>query len=105
MRHYDLVVIGAGSGNMLFTPEFAHLKSAIVEQDRFGGTCLNRGCIPSKMLVVAADAALNVEKAAALGVHATLDHVDWKAIRSRVFDRIDPLSDRAIRQHRDTGTD
>jgi mycothione reductase len=105
MRHYDVVVIGAGSGNMLFTPEFAHLKAAIVEQDRFGGTCLNRGCIPSKMLVVAADAAVSVERAARLGVHATLDHVDWKAIRARVFDRIDPLPDRALRHRRDTGVD
>ncbi|HEY6790002.1 MAG TPA: mycothione reductase [Trebonia sp.] len=105
MRHYDLVVLGAGSGNMLLTPELAHLTTAIIEQDRFGGTCLNRGCIPSKMLVVAADAARNVETAARLGVHATLDRVDWKAIRGRIFGRIDPLHDSAARYRRDAGTD
>lgn len=105
MRHYDLVILGAGSGNMLLTPELAHLKTAIVEQDRFGGTCLNRGCIPSKMFVVAADAALNVRTAARLGVHATLDSVDWKAIRSRIFDRIDPLHESAVRYRRNTGVD
>jgi mycothione reductase len=67
MPHYDLVVLGAGSGNMLFTPELAHLRAAVVESDRFGGTCLNRGCIPSKMFVVAADAALGVQTAARTG--------------------------------------
>jgi mycothione reductase len=105
MRHYDLVVLGAGSGNMLFAPELAHLKAAIVEQDRFGGTCLNRGCIPSKMFVVTADAAVNVERAARLGVHATLDHVDWKAIRDRVMGRIGPLPEKAARYRRDAGID
>src|SRR5680860_550653 len=82
---YDVIVIGAGSGNMLFTPELAGMKAAVIEPDRFGGTCLNRGCIPSKMLVVAADAALGVEEAARLGVHARLERVDWPAIRDRVF--------------------
>ena len=105
MRHYDLVIVGAGSGNMLLTPELAHLTTAIIEQDRFGGTCLNRGCIPSKMLVVAADAARNVGTAARLGVYATLDHVDWKAIRGRIFGRIDPLHESAARHRLDAGTD
>ena len=87
---YDLVVVGAGSGNMLFGPELDGLRSAVVEPDRFGGTCLNRGCIPSKMLVVAADAARAVREPARLGVHATLDRVDWPAIRDRVFGRHRP---------------
>jgi len=56
MRTYDLIVLGAGSGNMLFGPELETLRAAIIEPDRFGGTCLNRGCIPSKMLVATADA-------------------------------------------------
>src|SRR3954470_24770454 len=91
VRHYDLVVLGAGTGNTLFTDEVAHLRAAIVEPDRFGGTCLNRGCIPSKMLVVAADAATTVRTAARLGVHATVDRIDWPGIRDRIFDRLDPL--------------
>ena len=94
MRSYGLMVVGAGSGNMLFGPEFGDLKCAIIEPDRFGGTCLNRGCIPSKMLVVAADAARGPGQASRLGVHATLDRVDWPAIRDRVFGRIDPISTR-----------
>ncbi|HEY1968776.1 MAG TPA: FAD-dependent oxidoreductase, partial [Pseudonocardia sp.] len=105
MHRYDLVVLGAGSGNMLLGPELAHLKTAIVEQDKFGGTCLNRGCIPSKMFVVAADAAINVEHAARLGVHASIDRIDWKAIRSRVFNRIDPLHQAAVDYRRNAGID
>jgi mycothione reductase len=103
MPHYDLVVLGAGSGNMLFAPELAHLRSAVVEPDRLGGTCLNRGCIPSKMFVVAADAAVAVRTAGRLGVHATLDRVDWTAIRDRIFDRIDPIHDKAVAHRRRQG--
>ena len=105
MDDYDLIVIGAGSGNMLFTDEMTRMKAAIVEPDRFGGTCLNRGCIPSKMLVVAADAALAVEESARLGVHARLERVDWPAIRARVFGRIDPLHERSVAYRRASGVD
>ncbi|WP_393086034.1 mycothione reductase [Streptomyces sp. LN704] len=105
MRHYDLVVLGAGSGNMLPNEELAHLRTAVVEPDRFGGTCLNRGCIPSKMFVVAADAVENARAAARLGVHATVEHVDWKAIRDRVFHRIDPLHASALNYRRENGID
>ncbi len=105
VRTYDLIVIGAGSGNMLFTAEVAGLRAAIVEPDRFGGTCLNRGCIPSKMLVVAADAARAVTDARRLGIEAYVDHVDWPAIRNRVFGRIDPIHERAVAYRRSSGVD
>jgi mycothione reductase len=105
MKSYDLIVVGAGSGNMLLGPELDHLRSAIVEPDRFGGTCLNRGCIPSKMFVVAADAARAVVEAQRLGVHATLDRVDWPAIRARIFGRLDPLHDSAVHYRRRNGID
>jgi mycothione reductase len=105
MRQYDLMVLGAGSGDMLFNEGLGHLRSAVVEPDRFGGTCLNRGCIPSKMLVVAADAVVGAREAGRLGVHATVDRVDWRAIRDRVFGRIDPLPARAAEHRRDQGID
>ena len=54
---YDLVVVGAGSGNMLPDSVLAGRRIAVIEAGLFGGTCLNRGCIPSKMLVYAADVA------------------------------------------------
>jgi len=105
VRTYDLIVVGAGSGNALFGPELAQLRTAIVEPDRFGGTCLNRGCIPSKMFVVAADAARAVSEAGRLGVHATLDRVDWPNIRDRIFGRIDPLHGEAVAYRRKSGID
>ncbi|MFD3587627.1 mycothione reductase [Streptomyces sp. NPDC058683] len=105
MRHYDLVILGAGSGNMLLSEEFGRLRTAIVEPDRFGGTCLNRGCIPSKMFVVAADAAEGARAARRLGVHASVSHVDWKSVRDRVFDRIDPLHESAVEYRRGQGVD
>ncbi|MFI5958071.1 mycothione reductase [Cryptosporangium sp. NPDC051539] len=105
MRQYDIVVVGAGSGNMLLNEETAHLRAAVVESDRFGGTCLNRGCIPTKMFVVAADAAVGVREAGRLGVHASVDRIDWKAIRDRVFGRIDPLHESALEYRRANGVD
>jgi mycothione reductase len=105
MKSYDLIVLGAGSGNMLLGPELDHLNTAIVEPGRFGGTCLNRGCIPSKMLVLAADAARGIADAERLGVHATLDKVDWPAIRNRIFGRLDPLHHSALTYRRTNGID
>ena len=89
MTDYDLVVVGAGSGNMLPTAAVDRMRIAIVERDRFGGTCLNRGCIPSKMLVHTADVAEAVRGAAKFGIRAELAGADWTAIRDRVFARTD----------------
>lgn len=90
--HYDLIILGAGSGNSIPGPAFAAKRVAIVEPDAFGGTCLNRGCIPTKMLVQAADVAYSAAHAGHLGVDAAFHRVDWPAIRERVFGRIDPIA-------------
>jgi mycothione reductase len=92
MRHFDLVIIGTGSGNSIPGPGFDDWDIAIVEEGTFGGTCLNVGCIPTKMFAYPADIANGVHRGAALGVHATLDRVDWKAMRDRIFGRIDPIA-------------
>jgi len=102
---YDLVIVGAGSGNMLPAKEFVGWRIAVVESDRFGGTCLNRGCIPSKMLVHTADVAQEVRHAGRFGVRAKWAGADWPAIRDRVFGRIDPLHERAVAHRRANGTD
>src|SRR5258708_1503615 len=88
---YDLVIVGAGSGNALPTDDLAGWRIALVESDRFGGTCLNRGCIPSKMLVYTADVPQTVGPAGRFGIRANWKGTDWPAIRERVFGRIDPL--------------
>jgi len=102
---YDLVVVGAGSGNMLPAGKFTGWRIAVVEADRFGGTCLNRGCIPSKMLVYTADVAQTVRHASRFGIGAEWRGADWPAIRDRIFGRIDPLPDLAIAHRRANGVD
>jgi len=102
---YDLIIVGAGSGNMLPDDSTADWRVAIVESDRFGGTCLNRGCIPSKMFVYAADVARHAQDGARFGVATSFDGADWPAIRDRVFSRIDPIHDDAVAYRRANGID
>ncbi len=92
MPHHDLVIIGSGSGNSLLIPELDGLDVAIVEGGTFGGTCLNVGCIPTKMFVLPADRVLEAHEAHRLGVTFAQPRVDWPAIRDRIFGRIDPIS-------------
>ena len=96
MPHHDLLIIGAGSGNTIIGPEHDHLDIAIAEPAEFGGTCMNRGCIPSKMLIYAADLALNAENARELGVNSSLSNVDWTGIQERIFGRIDPIAEAGL---------
>ena len=107
MRHFDICVIGTGSGNSIIDERFADRRVAIVDagvgpDNLFGGTCLNLGCIPTKMYVHPADLAASVQHARALGIDLTLDGVHWRAIRDRIFGRIDPITE-AGRQWRATG--
>lgn len=92
MTHFDLAIIGTGSGNSLVTPDFDDKRVAVIEEGIFGGTCLNVGCIPTKMFVYAADVADQVRGAERYGVDAHLDGVRWRDIRDRVFGRIDPIA-------------
>lgn len=101
-EEFDLIIIGSGSGNSI--PEFlADWKIALVERDVFGGTCLNRGCIPSKMFVLPADVAVSAQNSAKLGIDTQFNGADWAVIRDRIFDRIDPIS-AGGRAYRATGT-
>lgn len=90
--HFDLAVIGTGSGNSIVDRRFADRSVAYLEKGTFGGTCLNVGCIPTKMYVYPADLAYAAEHADRLGVAAHVDEVRWREIRDRVFGRIDPIS-------------
>ena len=92
MTHYDLAIIGSGSGNSLITPDWDGRKVAVIDGGTFGGTCLNVGCIPTKMYVYPAQLAASRSDAARLGVDLTLDKVHWRDIRDRIFTRIDSIS-------------
>jgi mycothione reductase len=89
---FDVAIIGSGSGNTMITEDFADKRVALVEDGVFGGTCLNVGCIPTKMYVYAAEVAETVRDAARFGVDAHVDGVRWPDIRDRIFGRIDPIS-------------
>ncbi|WP_344134598.1 mycothione reductase [Saccharopolyspora halophila] len=97
MRHFDLVIIGSGSGNSILDDRFDGWNVAIVEKgigpnDAFGGTCLNVGCIPTKMFVHTADTASAPGTGTKLGVDLQLESVRWSDIRDRIFGRIDSIS-------------
>jgi len=93
VTHYDLAVIGTGSGNSIVDHRFAGRRVAILEKGRFGGTCLNVGCIPTKMFVYPADVERYAGHGPALGVGTRPGPADWRAIRDRIFGRIDPIAD------------
>jgi mycothione reductase len=88
----DLAIIGSGSGNSLVTPFWDERRVVIAERGVFGGTCLNAGCIPTKMYVRPAALARSTEEAARLGVTQRTEAVDWPGIRDRIFSRIDAIS-------------
>ncbi|KUH99116.1 mycothione reductase [Mycobacterium sp. IS-3022] len=92
MTHFDIAIIGTGSGNTILDERYVDKKVAICEQGIFGGTCLNVGCIPTKMFVYAAGVAQDVREASRYGVDAHVDAVRWPDIVSRVFGRIDPIA-------------
>ena len=90
MDKFDLMVIGSGSG-LEVSAEAAELglSVAVVEEGPFGGTCLNRGCIPSKMLIHSADIVQTVATAERFGINARVERIDWQSIISRVNDEVD----------------
>lgn len=92
METYDIAIIGTGSGNSILDDRYAGKRVAICEQGTFGGTCLNVGCIPTKMYVYAADVAQTIRGAARYGIDAHLDGVRWTDVASRIFGRIDPIA-------------
>lgn len=101
MTHYDLIVVGAGSGNTIVDDRFDDLQVAFVEKGPFGGTCLNRGCIPSKMFILPADVATGARRLPALGIPAEVGGADWPAIRDRVFSHIDADAAKGLDYRRD----
>jgi len=89
-REFDAIVIGAGSG-LRISSRLAEegLKVAVVDEGAFGGTCLNRGCIPSKMLIHTADVLDVIKRAQVFGIKAKAIGIDWRGIQKRVWKVID----------------
>ena len=81
---FDLVILGGGSGGYAAALRAAELGKtvALVEKDKVGGTCLHRGCIPTKALLHAAEVADTARDASAIGIRASFDGVDPAGVRA-----------------------
>ena len=92
---YDLIVIGGGPGGYVAAIKASQLgmKTALVEKDALGGTCLNRGCIPTKTLMHAANVYREVGESAALGLHFGEASYDFGKMHQRKNDVIGQLRD------------
>ncbi len=100
-RHYDVLVIGSGGGTKISTPASRlGLKAAIIEKDRLGGTCLNRGCIPSKMLIHPAEVAHAISTSGIYNITTKGFEVDFASLVRRVSAEIDADSNSIIPAYR-----
>jgi dihydrolipoamide dehydrogenase len=93
VKQFDVIVIGSGSGTKLVRPVANKgLKVAIIEEDQLGGTCLNKGCIPSKMLIHTADIAMKIRRAELFNLHVENWEVHFQELIKRVSAVIDQES-------------
>ena len=83
-HNFDVVILGGGSGGYAAALRSAQLgKSvALIEKDKLGGTCLHRGCIPTKALLHSAEVADTVKDSAHYGVNAQFGSIDMTAVNS-----------------------
>lgn len=86
MKNYDAIIIGSGCGALISDETAGHgLKTALVDKGSLvGGTCLNWGCIPSKMLIYPADRIVEIQSAGKLGITAEIKNVDFNSIMERM---------------------
>ena len=84
MSNFDLLILGGGSGGYAAALRGAQLGLSVglIEQDKVGGTCLHKGCIPTKALLHAGEIADNTREAAQFGVSATLNSIDMNGVNS-----------------------
>jgi pyruvate/2-oxoglutarate dehydrogenase complex dihydrolipoamide dehydrogenase (E3) component len=101
-EQYDVIIIGAGQAGGPLSTAFAHAgkKTAIIEREHIGGTCINEGCTPTKTMVASARVAYLAKRAANYGVHTGPVSIDMSVVRKRKRDIVDSFrsgSERRIR--------
>jgi dihydrolipoamide dehydrogenase len=85
MEQFDVLVVGSGSGMLVASAAVeAGYKVALVENGKMGGTCINVGCVPSKMLIYPADVISTINEAEKLGVKAPVRALDFSNIMARM---------------------
>ena len=86
MNSYDVIVIGSGAGAIISDEAASQgLKVALIDKGPLvGGTCLNWGCIPSKMLIYTADRIVEIEEAKKLGINAEVKNINFHSIMERM---------------------
>ena len=90
MKQYDIIVVGTGGATIVADAAIkTGKKVAIIEKGKFGGTCLNRGCIPTKVMVTAANAIQEVEEFKKIGVNVGDATMDWDTVAKRTWHMID----------------
>ncbi len=91
----DIIIIGAGPGGYDIAAEAARdgMKVTLIERGELGGTCLNRGCIPTKCLCATAATVAAVNRAASMGVITAPAQVDYATATSRMRSVVDRLRD------------
>jgi mycothione reductase len=85
VEQFDVLVIGTGSGMLVASVAVeSGLKTAVVENGPMGGTCINRGCVPSKMLIYPSDVVSIAREAEKVGVDVQVNSIDFKKIMARM---------------------
>lgn len=89
MKEFDMIVIGSGAALIVMESALNHgLSCALVENSKFGGTCLTKGCIPSKVLTYPADVIMETRHAKRIGLDIELKSIDWETISAEVWKSI-----------------
>jgi pyruvate/2-oxoglutarate dehydrogenase complex dihydrolipoamide dehydrogenase (E3) component len=99
-QHYDAVVIGAGQGGVPLSQALARAgrKTALIEREHVGGTCINVGCTPTKTMVASARAAYMDRRSADYGVHDGPVTVDMSEVRHRKREIVDSFRNSGVRR-------
>jgi glutathione reductase (NADPH) len=105
--NYELLIIGAGSGGLAAAKRAAayDINVAVVEKESLGGTCVNRGCIPKKLMVYAADFALQDQLATSYGWSECQRQINWSQFLSKVHHHIDKLNQSYLQTLEEAGID
>jgi glutathione reductase (NADPH) len=103
-QHFDLITIGGGSGGLAVARKAAEFgkRVAMVEGARLGGTCVNNGCVPKKLMWYAANLAQATDDAPGFGIPASRQVTDWQALirgREAYIERINQNWHKQVTRH------